>query len=265
MSTVNNKIQIPSVEYYVDLGLPSGVVWATRNIDVTQTDGFATTPYTYDCSYFSWGNTDGHNLNTGGTFDYEFSESGYSETSGSTIMTDIPLSADAARQNLGGHWRLPTVEDYEELVANTDCIDASGNVSSVNTVITINGVDGVLYRSKTNGNTIFFPRVGIGKDYEKSNSFIYWLGTISTGTTYPPTTHAREMPYGDGTTRGANQVTRRKNGLPIRPVFNFTLFQNQHINVFDNQIEYLSHKASPGFDGKNVSFIKSDNIIRYKK
>ena len=36
----------------VDMGLPSGLLWATCNIDITQDDGFAASPFQYECSFF---------------------------------------------------------------------------------------------------------------------------------------------------------------------------------------------------------------------
>jgi hypothetical protein len=52
----------------VDMGLPSGTLWASRNIDVTQPDGFAASPFQCDCSFFSWGNIDGHNPTSNSSF-----------------------------------------------------------------------------------------------------------------------------------------------------------------------------------------------------
>ena len=55
-------------DLYVDMGLPSGLLWATRNIDATQKNGFAKSALQYECSFFSWGNIDAHNPTGVATF-----------------------------------------------------------------------------------------------------------------------------------------------------------------------------------------------------
>ena len=55
------------------MGLPSGVKWASRDIDLTKPGGFCETPFTYEKSFFSWGNIDGHNPSSVSAFDYDFS------------------------------------------------------------------------------------------------------------------------------------------------------------------------------------------------
>ena len=56
----------------VDMGLPSGTKWASRDIDLTKPGGFCETPFTYEKSFFSWGNIDGHNPISTSAFDYNW-------------------------------------------------------------------------------------------------------------------------------------------------------------------------------------------------
>ena len=283
----NDIINNINEEYFVDLGLPSGTMWATRNIDVTQTDGFAVSPYTYDCSYFSWGNTDGHNLNTGGTFDYDFggvnSSSPYYEgqpygsTSGSTFPggkdVNLPLLFDAARQNLGTPWRIPNVTEYNELAANVDYCDEEGNVVTAATVVTIDDVSGYMFKSKINGNTIFFPLTGWGKKAKRSNvdCVCAWLSTSNTNTT--PTQEqfersARLIVLSQTYLLGSNYIINRYSGLTIRPIFSFNQFDRDYIKSFDSLSKYNDFKESEDYVEPNVSYIDvdgGDDVIKYNK
>ena len=93
---------VPS-NLYVDMGLPSGTLWATRNVDITQPNGFAASEYQYECSFFSWGNTEGHNPTSSSSFspyDWGSANDGvYASTAGSKIMGQLTASQDFARAN----------------------------------------------------------------------------------------------------------------------------------------------------------------------
>lgn len=170
LDAINPKVDN---DVYVDLGLPSGLLWAKRNIDVTQPDGFASSEYTYDASFFSWGNTEGHNP-TGTTFDYSFDAENYASTPGSKLTGNIGLSYDAARVNLGAPWRMPTKEDFQELLDNCDFVDANGNVipsTTQNKMITINSTNGIRLKSKNNGKILFLSACGYANGSNKSGNF----------------------------------------------------------------------------------------------
>ena len=124
---------------YVDLGLPSGLLWATCNIGAKE-------PWENGL-YFSWGNGDGHEKDSG----YYFCETDYGTTPGASLIDSIPVNAkyDAARAHLGGSWRMPTAFEFKELYNN--CISEW---------TTQNGVNGMLFTSCINGNSVFFPAAG---------------------------------------------------------------------------------------------------------
>ena len=158
-----------SDELLVDLGLPSGNLWATRNVDVTRQNGFAASPYQYECSFFSWGNTEGKNPISKSAFDYNWGSSNegpYANTPGAALTGNAGLGYDAAFTNLGNSWRLPTTEDFKELFnsSNTKYVNASGTeiADATNKLTTINGITGICLMSKANGKTIFFPCSGSG-------------------------------------------------------------------------------------------------------
>ena len=142
----------------VDLGLPSGTMWADRNIGAKSEEDVGL--------YFSWGNTDGHVFGT----DYDFDEDVYDETPGAKLEGDIDLEHDAARVNMGEPWRMPTSEEFQELDDN-----CTHEFSSVN------GYRGMRFTSKINGNSIFFPCSGNGNgsswSYRGSYGY-YWSGSL---------------------------------------------------------------------------------------
>ena len=84
---------------FVDLGLPSGLLWAKCNIGANSPEDGGL--------YFQWGDTKGYTAEQVGT------NEGQKEFSSS--YTD-----DAAHVLMGGNWRLPTHEELHELVTNTD-------------------------------------------------------------------------------------------------------------------------------------------------
>ena len=85
---------------WVDLGLPSGVKWATCNVG-------ASTPNAYG-NYYAWGETTTKDFYTEGScasYDQPWSNiSGH-------------LQRDAATYNWGSQWRMPTAEECCELRA----------------------------------------------------------------------------------------------------------------------------------------------------
>ena len=176
---------------FVDMGLPSGLMWAKRNIDVTQPNGFAASEFQYECSFFSWGNVECHNPISDSVFDYDFGSSNegpYASTPGAALTGDASLSYDAARINCGAPWRLPTTSEYEELFNNIDYIDANGDVidpSQTNKLVTVNGIVGLFLKSKVNGNRLFFPCSGCGNGTSWGNRGsvgYYWSSSLDSAT-----------------------------------------------------------------------------------
>lgn len=146
----------PSGDNYeaVDLGLPSGLKWATMNVGATAPEDFGL--------YFSWGNIDGHEEGS----DYSFSDANYNASPGKQISGDIPLSQDAANAYLGSSWRMPTRLEFQELYDNC-----------TSEWVTMNSVTGRRFTSKINGNTIFFPCAGrySGTNlYDRDSFGYYW-------------------------------------------------------------------------------------------
>lgn len=144
------------------MGLPSGVQWANCNIGAERPSDLGL--------YFSWGNIEGHRAGEG----YDFSQTVYDSTPAAAIDTDLSLSQDAARINLGEPWRMPTAAEFQELF---------DNCTSVWT--TMNGVNGRLFTSNVNANTLFFPAAGYYNGTSLTNRGTYgayWSSKYFTAT-----------------------------------------------------------------------------------
>ncbi len=139
---------------YVDLGLPSGLLWATCNIG-------ADAPEEYG-DHFAWGETepkDIYNWNTyqfcngsGSTFTKYCNNSNYGYNGFTDNLTTLQSEDDVATVSWGRVWRIPSKEEFEELLNNTS-----------RTVATQNGVKGLLFTA-SNGNSLFFPATGFRMD-----------------------------------------------------------------------------------------------------
>ena len=225
-------------ELFVDMGLPSGTLWAKASIDLTTPSKFqevdgAVSPFKYECSFFSWGNQDGHNPSSTSVFDYNwggvneqepyYDGQPYGTTPGNALTGNIPPSMDAARACLGAPWRMPSMEDFSELFANIDYIDADGNVVTAETSIaktaadkrvTVNGINGLYLRSKINGNRLFLPASGYGDGRSwgsRTGNGYFWSSTFYSAR------YARSLLFYPNGVNPQN-TNHRYNGYPVRPV-----------------------------------------------
>ena len=137
---------------YVDLGLPSGTMWATCNVGATKPED--------EGLLFQWGRVDGYKYgdinhkfrtNTQNLEDGSKSEYIPITSSGNTYKVNdiLDLADDAAHVNMGGDWMMPNQTQYSEMFNNT-----------TRKVETINGVKGMLFTSKINNKQLFIPFVG---------------------------------------------------------------------------------------------------------
>lgn len=123
----------------VDLGLPSGVKWADRNVGAKSPEEPGL--------FFSWGNVEGVEIGKA----CNFREEAYAETEGAKLKGVLAAAHDAATVNLGAPWRMPTTDEFQELCDNCDW-----------EWMTVNGYYGVRFTSKINGKSIFFAASGYG-------------------------------------------------------------------------------------------------------
>ena len=145
-SSVPEEPEKPTSSYeFVDLGLPSGTLWATTNVGAEKPEDFGL--------YFAWGEIQGYSgITDEKQFtwdDYKFgTEDALTKYNNIDGLTVLELEDDAAYQS-DNTCRIPTLEDFEELIANT-----------TSTWETLNGVNGRKLTSKTNNNSIFIPAAG---------------------------------------------------------------------------------------------------------
>ena len=148
----------------VDLGLPSGLLWATKNVGAANSESSG--------YYFSWGETYLKESYYWGTYEYCNGSANtlmkYCYSSDYGIVDNkltLDEDDDAARVSWGSPWRLPTENEALELY--NSCSWSLGS---------LNGVNGC-YVTGPNGNSIFFPYAGI-KQYQttlKGGSEMYLL------------------------------------------------------------------------------------------
>ena len=194
------------VHEYVDLGLPSGTLWATCNVGASKPEEYG--------DYFAWGET-----TTKGT--YNWSTYKYCKGSSSTMTkyctkssygtvdnkTELEPSDDAATANWGSNWQTPSRNQCDELVNSS---------YTTQTWTTMNGVKGWKITSKSNGNSIFLPAAGCRYDTSLSDAGsrgYYWSRSLSTSDSYSA--------YGMGI--GSNPIysngySLRYAGQSVRPV-----------------------------------------------
>lgn len=131
----------------VDLGL--SVKWATRNVGARASCEevgyrFAWGEVTPDKEWYNWDNYQWC-YGFDGYYDYSITITKYI-TNGQVLTLED--SDDAARHHWGRPWRMPTMDEYRELIDNCTWMDD-----------TVNGVDG-RRGIGPNGNSIFFPYNG---------------------------------------------------------------------------------------------------------
>ena len=163
---------------YVDLGLPSGLLWATCNVGADNPEeygdyfawGETTTKSTYDWSTYQYCNGgDGYNTLTKYCNKSEYGYNGFTDN-----LTTLEPSDDAATANWGSGWRMPTSAEFEELYNNTTV-----------TWTQLGGVNGRLFTA-ANGNSLFLPAAGYcgGSSLHHAGSYgNYWSSSL--GTDYP--------------------------------------------------------------------------------
>lgn len=224
-------VQRPPLQtLWVDMGLPSGNRWAVSNLDANGQFFFQESPFQYEGSFVSWGNITPHNPISEVGFDYDFggmnSEAPwydgqpYGDTPGSLLTGDIPLTMDVARKMLGSPWRMPDIYDYQELINNTDFVQADGTTviddSETNKLVTVNGIVGIYLKSKVNGNLLFFACSGYGDGttwINRSGNGDYW------STSFRSDSDALDFYfYGGGV--GTGGIVSRFKGCSIRPIWN---------------------------------------------
>lgn len=180
---------------YIDLGLPSRLKWATCNIGAIKPEGCG--------EYFAWGEIQSKKT-------YAESNSYTLRKSLSQLQNDgivnskgvLTSAFDTATKIRGNKWRMPTKEDFEELLKHCNW-----------TKTTLNGVRGYTVSSKTNANSIFIPNTGYycGSSIRDKNQTFYWSSSMmKEDSNHSYFLYSQENPL--------THTSLRSYGCPIRPV-----------------------------------------------
>ena len=165
--------------YYVDLGLPSGTLWATCNIGANNPEDYG--------NYYAWGETKPQPGTTYTWSSYKYAKgnndkltkycnkSDYGNNGFTDYLPALQSIDDPSVANWGNGWRTPSKSQWDELFANT-----------TNKWATKNGVKGRLFTSKKNGKSFFLPSAGNRRDSELSYDGSYgYYWTCSLNSDYP--------------------------------------------------------------------------------
>ncbi len=161
---------------FVDLGLPSGTLWATCNVGASKPEDYG--------DYFAWGETKTKDVYYWDTYKHatrnygklkltkycdrsDCGSNGFTDT-----LTELQPIDDPATANWGNGWYTPKNEQWDELEAHTN-----------REWTTRNGVKGWLFISRRNGKSLFLPAAGYrwGGDLDNAgNCGDYWSSSLCT-------------------------------------------------------------------------------------
>ena len=177
---------------FVDLGLPSGLLWAETNVGASLA--------TEDGDYFAWGETEPKADYSGNTYKWGANPSKYNSSDGKTTLDS---EDDAATIKWGSPCRMPSSTEFEELCDKCKWTWTSDK----------NGMSGYIVTG-TNGNTLFFPASGFHRGnelgYRSSNGYC-WSRSLDAGL------NAYSLLFSSGYMEPTSSNNRYV-GLPIRPV-----------------------------------------------
>ena len=181
--TDTQETQLAINTEYVDLGLPSGLKWATMNVGAEkesdygimfawgQTNNAVATKFVDSENYpYSWANAP---FNGGNTV---YNANAFNQVKDTACPNGILAKEyDAAAQIMGEGWRMPTQSEFQELLSNTN-----------KEWTQVNGVNGYKFTSIKEGyqnNSIFIPAAGScgnGSVYGVGGYGVVWSSSLDT-------------------------------------------------------------------------------------
>ena len=195
---------VPADVQAVDLGLPSGIKWASCNVGADKPEDYG--------NYYAWGEVLPKENYSWETYKYAngafnkltkyCTEAYYGDNGFTDNKTTLEPEDDAAHVNWGGSWRMPTDAEWQELQDNcTWTWDTNDNGSRV--------------ASKTNSNSIFLPAAGYRNDADLDfvGSYgYYWYSSL-----YERFPHCAWTLYFSSGNVGRD-ISSRVGGQSVRPV-----------------------------------------------
>ena len=249
---------ISGAYHYVDLGLPSGTLWATCNVGAENPEdygnrfawGETATKDTYDWSTYQYCMGSYNTLTKYSIEFYDwqcecYTNSGYNGFTDD--LTTLLPEDDAATANWGSGWRMPTQAEFQELLDNTTSIWGA-----------LNGVNGRLFTA-TNGNSIFMPGAGL-----------YWSSSLGSHPRW-----ASGLAFDSGFAIGcdASWVEDRDFGRPVRPVRSsgqsniptgaidglFSVSASQQVYFSQGNLQYQASTNTWRFADNQYDYVGSTN------
>lgn len=247
--TVGGDIVVPEEHEWVDLGLPSGTLWATCNVGAENPEEYG--------DYFAWGETTGYN---DGKTTFNWNTYKYYDTTHETLTkyctvsedgivdnkTELEPQDDAATANWGSGWQMPSKSQIDELINSS---------YTTTTWTTLKGVNGRMIVSNSKGTRIFLPAAGtrFGASLFSDGSFgLIWSRT-------------GESRYAGGLEFNSSQIdltgNARRLGQSVRPV---RVQTNDHNYVTSINLNESSLTIIPGETKKltaTVLPVNADNKV----
>ena len=263
-STQASAQTAPADVQAIDLGLPSGIKWASCNVGATTPEGYG--------DYYAWGETEPKENYNWATYKYTYDGKNNQMTKycndtkfGNNGFTDNKTTLDPEDDvtivDWGEEWRMPTDAEWTELREN--CIW---------TWTTQNGVNGYNVASRTNGNSIFLPPAGY-----RSNAKYHYVGSI--GYYWSSSLSERRSNEAGGVYFDSKYVERRDYnrdyGKPVRPVQDkaaeeepepayvakpFTVAEGKQITFSCGNLQYTQSTQTWVFAEHQYDMLGTDNV-----
>jgi uncharacterized protein YjdB len=207
MVTVNNNLSKPDSVEAVDLGLPSGLKWASCNVGATKPEEYG--------AYFAWGETEPKDKYIWSNYKFELGTLNYgpfskyvTNSSYGTLdnKTVLDTEDDAASANWGGNWRMPTDAEWTELRNNCSSEWKENNNGT--------GINGFLVTGPNN-KSIFLPAAGYLRSTSTLGNVAGYYCSSSLDKDGPSEAWLVDF-YPNTTSRGTGA---RCYGYPVRPVY----------------------------------------------
>ena len=222
----------------IDMGLPSGLLWATYNLGGNSNN--LNEPGDWYGDYYEWGEIEAKDDFIEGFNAYKFYNNGLTKyvfnskkdkSSNNKFfdkinnkffdnISNLLPEDDAAYINLGSNWRIPTQADYDELIHFS-------NMKIVHNYNDIYNLNGVLLTSLRNDNSIFLPFAGIAgaekSEYMKNeihNKGAFWLSNLHKDQT---SIYGKTVSYYEMNNKLSMYIDAhlRCCGISIRPVYKY--------------------------------------------
>lgn len=207
----------------IDLGLPNGTLWADRNIG-------ANDPMEKG-SLFAWGETSEKSGNNYNWTNYVYYSDGkMTKYNNDDLLVYLEPSDDIATTDFGTDWRMPTLEEMQELleyctVSKTDILQPNGWQHKEYYVFT-----------GPNGNSIYFPETGCRTEIGYIGGWLYWSNTLS-GSDYTGVRSAYHLRFNSATNITVEALWRYW-GCAVRPVYvsnNYFSISTTSVTIFKEE------------------------------